>query len=348
MSSIVPSPFVDRFLRTRYVWPLLVLVGLAGLYASTIYTNPYAFMYPLALLGGPFVWVVVSGRRSRLVDSRPIDVSPKPVVALWFLGVSGVVVAYYHAGFSRTTAVFALTFVLYLLGAVLIYIRSSPSLALGTILATGLVHRLTAFYSSALYLGVDIYAHNSAAAGIARTGSLAPLDASKYFYAPIYHLVTAIGTVLVDLPVRQVSALTTLVVVTVVPAVFIYAIARRWWSPTVGVLGALLFTVSDHAINWAVHTTPTSLGLVLFAALLFALVRYDLTADNRFLVLFVGLLFALTLTHQVSAFVAVTVVAAYLFARVLYEARLSSRVRNLTATSALVLVLDFLTTKYHG
>jgi hypothetical protein len=256
--------------------------------------------------------------------------------------------AYYASGFHRNRVVFLLTFGLYLLTVILIWVRSTLVFGLTLICITGISSRMMAYFGSELYVGVDIYEHNRIVESIVQLGTLEPLLASKYYYAPIYHLLTASGDIILGVPVKTAGALTALIVVTVVPALIAFTLIRYFWSVQTALVGAFLYTASDHAIRWAVHTIPTSIGLVFFCLLGFGLFRYDREHSKVFLVLSVGILVALTFTHQVSTFIAVIFVCSYLGSRILYEGIVRERVLNLSLLTGFVLTADFIITKYGG
>jgi len=347
--NVQPNPTSERFFKSNVLIWILVFIGIFGLYFSTIIKNPFTVSYPLALVVGPLLFLLVRYRLREHYSVRHIDNSMIKIGTITYSFLFVILLyTYYAAGFRRNTAVFLMIFGLYSLTVVLVWARSTPVYGLTLISVTGITSRMMGYYGSELYVGVDIYGHNRIVESIVQVNSMEPLLSSKYYYAPIYHLLTASGDLILGVPVKTASALTTLVVVTVVPAIVVFVLIRYLWNVQTALMGAFLYTASDHAIRWAVHTIPTSLGLVFFGLLVFALFRYDREYRRIFLLLFVLSLVFLTFTHQVSSFIAVVFVGSYLATRILYEGTVREHVVNVSLLSGLVLVSDFVVTKFDG
>lgn len=356
METLQPHPLRERIITPPVLIGVFLTIGAVGLLFSTIVTNPYTILYPLMLIVGPVLYLVI--RELPLSQSTSIK-APKVLkggLILYIVLFTVLVAIYYSAGFYRTETVFHFTFVLYILTAILIWLRPTPIFGLTLLCVTGLINRLTAYYASALYVGNDYYTHYPWVAGIVKQGSLVPLYHDKYYYAPFYHLLTAISDIVMAVPVKDAGALTTVTVVTVIPVLVVFTIISYFWNSRVAIMGAFLYMASDYAIYFGHYAVTTSLGLVVFSVFLLSLFRYNMlrptTSNAQAKRLFSGLtivfLAVLSATHQVSLFIAVVFVCSYLGARVLYELTLRRHVMLISAFSGLVLFTDFMTTKRLG
>jgi hypothetical protein len=183
----------------------------------------------------------------------------------------------------------------------------APGLILAQILVAALVVRLTALYATPGFVGVDIWTHATVfVEGIAREGSLEPLAGDKYIMAPLYHVVGAIGALL--LGGARNGIYLTIGVLVPLSALFVYATGRMLMPARWALLATGFYAFSDQFIRWGLHIIPTSLGLVFFLASLYAVTRVLSEDAERWSV---GLLLvaslAIVVTHQVSTVIALLV-----------------------------------------
>lgn len=319
--------------------------GVAGLIVSLFVSNPFTrVMPPLVLLGAAVGYAI---RNERLtLDGRVRD--PRPVLIGYCVLTAGAIGAFAASGFERTLAVHGLLLALYPLVALSIVSLDSVRTNAGLVVLTGVVHRGLIYYASAVQMGMDALFHNRAAEGIAVSGSMAPLATSKYWYAPVYHLLTASGVTVLGVDVRHaafllVTATTTLLLVTVV-----YLFLEPVWGETTALVGGLLVVAADRAIFTAIHTTTTSIGVVLFAFLLLYAERYLDTGRRPYLGLYGLLLAGLVATHQLSLFVALVVIGAYVCANVFWNAGVTRRGLALLSVLGASFVLQAAVTDYSG
>lgn len=340
-------PFVDWLIDTDFLIPIFVLVALAGFYFSTIIRNPYTVLYPLAILTGAFTFVILRNRHPTQTVATSANLYKLSAI-LFFVVLTSLLSIYHAEGLWRSDTIFHLTFLLYGLVGLTILTKPNPIIGLSLITLVGLFTRLTAYYASERYAGVDIYGHVELINGIVTAGSLEPFSASKYFYAPFYHIQAAQGQILFDVSTKDALALTTMVGITILPILVVYLVTCRFWSTRIGLIAALLYVGSDHVIARSVHLIPNSLGVTLFALVLLSMIAYYLQSDIRWFVIFVFGFAALSLTHQVSMFIAAvfaTVVAASLC---IYHFRIiPSAVHTIIAVGTITF-LDFTVTQYSG
>lgn len=242
----------------------------------------------------------------------------KPVVTSWVIprlvviGLSGLVVIAVVTG-GRTIPFLLLTAVVgSLILAQILFAESRTldhRLVLAEIVAFALVVRYAALFTTPGLIGIDSWTHvTSYAAAIQEAGSLSAISNVKYYTSPMYHLLTVVAADVLAVPLRTALYLTVAAVMAL-SVVLIFSTARY----VVGVQGALLatmlFAVADHVIRWGLYVSTTSLGLVFFLVVLLLLVRilYVEVGIADFVLLAVFSI-AISLTHQVSAFITMILV----------------------------------------
>ena len=186
------------------------------------------------------------------------------------------------------------------------------------IVAFALVVRFAALYTTPGLVGIDIWTHvASFAAAIQREQSLAAISATKYYNAPFYHLLTVVAADVLGTSLRTGLYLilgTTLSLV----VVFVYTAARYVTDVRWALFAAMVFSVADRVIEWGIAIETTSLGLVFFLVVVFLLVRSLYVPIGPIdAVLLVGFASAVTLTHQVSAFITIVLLGTATAAHIL-------------------------------
>lgn len=347
MTLLEPNAQVQKLVSIRVLAPVLFLVGIFGLSLSTLIRNPYTLTYPSAILAGTSLFALLRNRTPTRVFTADLF-HVKILASLYFCIATVLFASYYLAGFHRTSLVFLTTFALYLITIVVCLVYPRPVVGLGLICTSGLINRFTAYYTSALYTGVDIFVHASYVEKILQSGSLSGLANNKYLYAPFYHLYIAVSQVLSGYPLQDVTALFAIPVVTIVPCLAIYSLTRKFWDVRVGLIAGLLYIASDFGISWGIRTIPTSIGLVFFSLLLLSLFNYLLNQGTKSFLLFILFFSFVSFTHQFSLFVTMVATVAATAAYIAYTASVSSRPRNIILLSGLVVFLDFVVTVYSG
>ncbi len=301
--------------RGRNVTGLPVLVsasslvaGVVGILVALYVPNAYdKTIPPLIVLGallGLFVSDVEVGQYERLaLDERWVSIA--------YFGLAGAATLAYVSAFQRTPTVDALLVGCYLLSAVGVVAFASPWGKLLLPLVTAFLHRGMIYYASATQLGLDALFHNRAAGAIGAAGTMDALATSKYWYTAGYHLLTAAGTSVFGVGVRDAAFVAVTLTMVVAAPIAIFAVLRRNWGPTVAAFGAFLFLVADQSISTAVHTSPTTLGAVFFVLLLLFVDPYLAEGGKRYLVAIGLLLGGLAFTHQLSLFVVLVSLGVY-------------------------------------
>lgn len=337
-----------------FVVACAVAAGSLGLVVGVFVTNPYTQVLPVAVGGGGLVGWALRRRTSaahryqfpfRYWPNRWLRVGL--FVALYVCFAASLVL-YVRAGYQRPPSVQLLQVAMYAVVALLALVLKSTPKALSILFATAVFHRAQIYYASAVQLGNDALFHNQVAAAIAQTGTLAPLETSKYWYAPVYHLLVAFVSAATSLTTRDAAFLVVTVVGAVVPALVVFAFLRRTWSDLTGTLGALLFVAADSVLLVTVHTMPTTLGVVFFALLFWSADAFLREPTRLSFAGFVGALLGLIYTHQLSLFVTVVAVVTYITALAFRRGRLLRRDVGLSVLLVGGFLYQSMTTKYGG
>ena len=176
-------------------------------------------------------------------------------------------------------------------------------LFLAQLLAFAFVVRLAAPYTTPGFVGIDVWTHVSLTRSIVEQGALSAIDQDKYFASPLYHLYLASASYLYGLPLREALFLSVGLVMPLA-CLLVYGAASLLVGPRWAALAALLYAVSDYVIQWSIHLIPTSLGLLFYLVVLYALVRVTRTEYSpRDYALLLLASVAVILTHQVSSFI---------------------------------------------
>ncbi|MFB6202358.1 MAG: hypothetical protein ABEI98_10160 [Halorhabdus sp.] len=282
----------------------VLLLGLR-LYAS----QPLLLVIPLATGTGSMIYLLVETRTATPVRPNLVAVGtptlPRTVVgylpAAVVAGLAAYVLAVHHYG-ARTDAVYLViaavatgVFVQILFGA-----EDRTPLVLVQLVVVALVLRLAPLAVTPGFVGVDIWTHATVFVdGIARTGSLAPLADSKYFMAPLYHAVSAVGTLVFG--TSRAGIYLTLGVLLPLSLLFVYGTGRLLVSARWALLATALFAFAEQFIRWGMHLIPTSLGLVFFLVVVYAVTRLLAVGVDRWVLALLAVAsLATVFTHQVS------------------------------------------------
>jgi len=345
---------INYITYNRAIIPLFTFLGVAGLAFSRLIENPYTVLYPSTLIAGTFLFFIT---RRPTISSIPTatERQTKSVLVLYFLSLTGLIFAWVSIGQQqRTPVVFFMTFLLNALTVTVAVGDLSAKRSLLLIITTGIIHRFLGFQSSALYVGIDIYAHVEYVTRVISSGSLLSIGPTKYFYTPLYHIAVGANSLLLNVPIRTSIFITVSLAVAVIPLLSIYAIGGRLMTTRAGLLAAAFYSGTDFAIAWAMHPIPTSLGIVFFSLIILLTVKYLYGDDTkqqhstRTLLLFGVFVTILNYTHQFSLFVTVVVLGAVFLARTIYQARLSEKAINVSLISGIILYLNFRITRVGG
>ncbi|MFC7232144.1 hypothetical protein ACFQMM_13480 [Saliphagus sp. GCM10025308] len=194
----------------------------------------------------------------------------------------------------------------------------NTGLVLLQIVLFAFVFRFTALYATPGFIGIDIWTHMELANAIFEERSLSAISDNKHYGSPLYHLLVASSALVFDVPLRAALYLTVGVVMPL-SILLVYATANLLISPRWSVLAAGLFAMASYVAQWGMHLIPTSMGLVFFLGVLYALLRVmriEYTIRDFMLLLVLSL--AVILTHQVSTFIMLVVLMTAFIAQIVF------------------------------
>lgn len=348
MRDIRSNTSIKTLLRLRYLAPILLVIGTIGLYFSTIIYNPYTIQYSLALIIATAIYYYYSKKEAHITRSEIGSRYSTGILCIYIVALFCLIMSYYASSLQRTDSIFYLTFFLYIMSGIHIITTSNFKTSLTMIVIASVTNRLTAYYNSALYNGVDIYTHSQLIESIVLHNSLTGLRNSKYFYSPFYHILSAVGEIVYAVPTRDALALTVSLTVTILPTVVVYKLTYQFWNKQIGLIASLLYATADHTINWGIHVIPTSLGVVFFSLLILSIMKYTIWQKKRQYALMMTFLFGLVFTHQVSLFIGITSMVTLALVIALYQLDLSRISLNISILAGIVVLFNFITTKYNG
>ncbi|AGB32824.1 hypothetical protein C488_09249 [Natrinema pellirubrum DSM 15624] len=258
-------------------------------------------------------------------DARDVPTLPSPVTmalpGIVFAGLAALVLLTVVQG-ARTPLFFGAASVVGTLVVAQIVFASDrdfhSGLLLLQIVCFAVVFRFTALYATPGYIGIDIWTHREFVEAILTEESLSAISHDKHYGSPFYHLLVAASSLLYDVPIRAALYLSVGLVMPL-SVLLVYAttnllVTQRW-----AVLATALYAFASHVVRWGTHHIPTSLGLVFFLAMLYALLRvmrieYSIRDFSLLLLLSV----AVILTHQVSTFIMLVLLLAAFLAQVVF------------------------------
>jgi hypothetical protein len=350
----IPLPESTKVLGSNQLLvPTFILIGFIGVFLGTLFDNPYTTTYPLSILLGTVGFIILKRAKTNSLPDFSI-LSIKFMLILYSLCFTSLIYFFIHSTMQRTPLIFALIFTLYLFVSILLVFGINVTYGLILTVMTGITQRALGFYSSSLYVGIDIYDHVSRTSGILAEGTLSGIGPTKYYYSPLYHLLTGWSSILLDVSLHSAIFLTVSVTISVIPVLIIYAILSTLVDSKIGLISALFYQGSDFVVGWGIHAIPTTMGVVLYTLTFFAALRYlGVVATGRYtskrdFLLYFGFLTTVSLTHQLSLFVTITILGAVFLSKVLYESRITDRIINITLASGAVLYTNFVITRFGG
>ncbi|MFC4439724.1 MULTISPECIES: glycosyltransferase family protein [Natrialbaceae] len=182
-----------------------------------------------------------------------------------------------------------------------------------------LVFRLLALYATPGFVGIDVWTHmTELASAIYTEESLGAIANDKHFASPFFHLLVVASALVYDVSLRL-GLFLSVGIVMPLSILLVYATANLLVPSRWATLAGALFAVSSHAVLWGIHLIPTSLGLVFFLGLLYALLRVmRIEYTGRDFTLLILLSVAIILTHQVSTFIMLVLLGAAFLAQIVF------------------------------
>ncbi|NUB91397.1 glycosyltransferase family 39 protein [Haloterrigena sp. SYSU A558-1] len=290
-------------------------------FASQVYLNTV----PVVLGTACILYLVRLYYQQQATDDVRLTLPSRVTMALptaVLLGLAALVVLTVHQG-ARTISFFALASVVGALVVGQICFASdrdfNARLLLLQIVLFALVVRGTALYATPGFIGIDVWTHMGLTEQIVSEGRVGAISHDKHYASPFYHLLVTASSMLFDVSLRSALYLS-LGLVMPISVLLVYAggnllVSQRWAT-----LAAALYALASHVSMWGLHLIPTSMGLVFFLAMLYALLRVmriEYTTRDFALLLLSSV--AVILTHQVSTFIMLVLLLAAFVAQLVFE-----------------------------
>ncbi|WP_254763812.1 hypothetical protein [Natrinema marinum] len=299
---------------------MLIALALFALrfFVSQIYLNTVPIV--LAVACGLYLLSLYQQDHARVFPAFPARVAMAlPTVVL--VGLAGLVTLMVIQG-ERTALFFGAAGVVgtLLLSQILFASERDlhPGLIVLQIVCFATVIRFTALYATPGYVGIDIWTHSGLVEAILSEESLGAISHDKHYGSPFYHLLVAASSLLYDIPVRGALYLSVGLVMPL-SVLLVYATTNLLVSTRWALLATACYAVAGHVTRWGMHLIPTSLGLVFFLGMLYALIRVmriEYTIRDFFVLLLLSI--AVILTHQVSTFIMLVLLLAAFLAQVTF------------------------------
>ena len=301
----------------RIVAILVLIFGVVMFPLRFVLSHLYASTFPVVLVAAAVLYLLALRRDTLSYYPLPTLTAEGGLLlsTLSFLGMTAMVLVAVFAG-ERSLLFFGLAG---LVGcsvlAQVVFVEEvelQPKLVLLQTVVLALLVRFAALYTSPGVIGVDPWSHVTFMENIVAAHSLSGMQ-TKYNAAPLYHLFATFLMVTADVSARNALYLTTGLTYPFL-TLFVYFAARQLLPVRWSLLAVVLYAVSDHAIRWGITLIPTTMGLALYFAAFYFLVRVmTRETPTREVALLAFLIFGITLTHQVSSFVMLmTLVAVFI------------------------------------
>lgn len=303
----------------RIVALLVLLLGVLMLPLRFVLSHLYASTFPIVLVTAAGLYLLALRRDETSYYGVPMLTAGGGLflASLSFFGMTGLVLVAALAG-QRTLLFYGLAgLVGTAILAQILFVDVDdlrPKLILSEVVVLALTVRFAALYTTPGVIGVDPWSHITFIENIVAQHSLDAMQ-TKYYAAPLYHLLATFLVVAADVSARNGLYLTTGLTYPFL-LLFVYFAARLLAPVRWSLLAVVLYAVSDHAIRWGITLIPTTMALGIYLAAFYLLVRV-ITSETRTreLALLAFLIIGITLTHQVSSFIMLMTLTAVFLTR---------------------------------
>lgn len=159
---------------------------------------------------------------------------------------------------------------------------------------------------------LDTVYHTALARRITTVGSLSATAGTRYGELPVYHTLASVGIQATGLAPRTLAGVL-FAVLFAVAVLACFAVVRNVTGSTrVGLLGGVLLAGNPAFVTWGTQSHVQSLSFFFLAA--FLLLLSKLARDARYTVAAVVVTLAWTLTHHLSVFMSITLIAVWVLA----------------------------------
>jgi hypothetical protein len=152
-------------------------------------------------------------------------------------------------------------------------------------------------------MGADAFTHIAIAEVISNSNFIPPFEISdKYLYYPILHIFIAISEIISSVDIKTGVLISVGLISIIVPTLFIYLLGKNLCNSQVGLLGALLFNLTNVVIVRGITNITTGSMVLCYFLILLNLIYRNKTSYVTPALLTVYIVLII-MTHQLTTFV---------------------------------------------
>lgn len=336
-----------KFINKNISTTLAILILAAGVllsYFTYIVGNYPRILNTITLITGALIFLLIfQGRYVTDINIKVYDKNPlisKIIILTFIFGIVLTTTLFHLEGNWKTIAIILLNTGLYTITAIYIILSGEKATSLLLISISGIVTRVTGYYSTSIFVGVGVYSHNNAATQITDLGNITPLNESKYFFAPLYHIFNSISTEILRLDIIDAISLTIIPIIVIIPVLVIYSITAKFWNSNIALLASLIFIAADEPIRVAVSITTQTYSLAIYFILILILFNYMIRPTKRYVILTLLPIFILVLSHQITLFISMVIISILLLTLMLCNRKLNLRYIIIITISIITTYVD--------
>lgn len=166
-------------------------------------------------------------------------------------------------------------------------------------------------------IGVDPWYHQSFVEAIINWGNIPP--GVLYSALPMFHLSITIPMQVMDIDYKLASILSISAILVVVNVLTTYCLGRHFFNEKVGLMAALLLTISNYHINMSLMPIPNYFGFILIIVLVYLLVKFWKDKPPALFGLVALLMSVIIMTHVLAAVFTTIVLLSWSIASIIFS-----------------------------
>lgn len=226
-------------------------------------------------------------------------------------------------------------------------INKSPVLPLVRIGIFSLITSLSIF-KIYYFVGNDTWAHAAWNELVAFTGAMDPTMGKEFGY-PLHHIFVALYQILGNVDVRT-ATIICVSVPTVLSAIVVFVIGQKFVGKKFALISTLILTLFPAFILNAIQVLTTSTGVTVIYFLVLMYVFWEFPKDKKYssrhLVIYFALIGVLSLTHQFSAFMFLTILVGVYLASIIINHKIFTKELFLTMSTGIIMMVVWLSVSF--
>ena len=286
------------------------MLGLSISFLNLIYSNNYLIsLGPLLTIAS---LLYLRYRTKLLADDIDLNLSLgnralKIIQIIYWICILVALISYYHSEpYSRPLIFFvSISMAVGTLGLEILSCTYEKSVRLypllSKILILSLIVRLSAYFISPHYIGIDPWRHAELIRDISICGTSFLPKYAYYSNYPLMHIYASTSGLLGNLTTK--GAMSVIAVVLTLSTIFVYtAVKKITNSFQLALVSMLIVNFSDFHIQWAAQIIAMSFGIAIYTMIIYLLIEQK--EKNILFGIFLTLaIFVITWTHTISTFI---------------------------------------------